>query len=65
MKALEKQISGNHYLKHKIQPWHIIEEYNLDFWEGNAIKYLLRRKGNRKEDLEKAKHYLEYLLERQ
>ena len=54
-----KQIGGNHYAKHTIQPWDIIREYELDFFEGNALKYLLRQKGSRLEDLRKAAHYLE------
>lgn len=60
-----KQVGGNHYVQYKIQPWHIIAEYGLDFWEGNVVKYVLRRKANRLEDLQKAKHYLEYLIERE
>ena len=59
------QVGGNHYSKHKIQPWHIIEECNLDFWEGNIIKYIVRRKGDRLTELKKAKHYLEYLIRRE
>ena len=54
-----KQIGGDHYAKHTIQPWDIIREYELDFFEGNALKYLLRQKGSRLEDLRKAAHYLE------
>ena len=54
-----KQIGGNHYAKHTIQPWDIIREYELDYFEGNALKYLLRQKDNRLEDLQKAAHYLE------
>ena len=54
-----KQIGGNHYAKHTIQPWDIIREYELDFFEGSCLKYLLRRKNNRLEDLQKAAHYLE------
>ena len=54
-----KQIGGNHYAKHTIQPWDIIREYELDFFEGSCLKYLLRRKDNRLEDLQKAAHYLE------
>ena len=65
MKAKDRQEGGNHYQKHKIQPWDIIEEYNLDFWAGNAIKYILRDKGNRLEDLKKARHYLDYLIEKE
>ena len=61
MSVFDKQIGGKHYKK-KIQPWHIIEEYNLNYWEGNILKYLLRTKKNRKEDLEKLIHYAEYLI---
>ena len=62
-----KQVGGNHYKKNKIQPWDIIDEYELDFYEGNALKYLLRDKsetdaGKRREDLEKALHYIEKKL---
>lgn len=55
----KKQIGGNHYKKHKIQPWDIIMEYKLNFFEGNILKYLLRKKGNRIEDLKKLIHYAE------
>lgn len=54
-----KQVGGDHYARHAIQPWDIIDAYGLDFYEGNALKYLLRRKGNRLEDLRKCMHYLE------
>ena len=54
-----KQIGGDHYAKHTIQPWDIIREYELDFFEGSCISYILRRKNNRLEDLRKAAHYLE------
>jgi hypothetical protein len=63
---MKKQIGGDHYVKRKIQPWDIIEEYNLDFFEGNALKYLLRWKDKDGiKDLEKMKHYIEYLIERE
>ena len=61
--ALKKQVGGDHYNKETIQPWHIIDAHKLDFYEGNAIKYILRRKGNRVEDLLKAIHYLERKIE--
>lgn len=54
-----KQVGGDHYAKHKIQPWDIIDEYGLNFYEGNILKYLLRRKGNRIEDMQKLNHYAE------
>jgi hypothetical protein len=59
----EKQVGGSHYTKYSIQPWDIIDCYNLDFYEGNVLKYLLRVKGDRLEDLEKARHYLDKIIE--
>lgn len=59
-----KQVGGDHYTMHKIQPWDIIDAYGLDFYEGNALKYLLRYKDkNGAEDLEKAIHYIERIIE--
>lgn len=58
-----KQVGGDHYLK-AIQPWDIIRAWGLNYWEGNIVKYVLRHTGKGKvEDLEKAKHYLEYLID--
>lgn len=54
-----RQVGGDHYVKHKIQPWDVIDEYNLNYYEGNILKYLLRTKSNRVEDLEKLIHYAE------
>jgi hypothetical protein len=60
-----KQIGGNHYQR-SIQPWKIIEVWGLDYWEGNVLKYILRYKDkDGVKDLKKAKHYLEYLIERE
>lgn len=60
-----KQIGGEHYNcgSEGMEPWDIIRAWNLDYWEGNALKYLLRwrRKGG-VQDLEKAKHYIEHLI---
>ena len=58
-----KQVGGDHYFN-AIQPWDIIRAWDLNYWEGNLIKYALRHQGKGKvEDLEKARHYLEYLIE--
>ena len=63
--AKSTQIAGSHYQR-AIQPWDIISEWELDFWEGNVLKYLLRWKHkDGVQDLQKAKHYLEYLIERE
>jgi len=58
-----RQVGGDHYVKHTIQPWDIIDEYGLDYYRGNAIKYILRNKMDTREDIQKAIHYLEYWVE--
>ncbi len=61
-----KQIGGTHYEDMPLQPWSIIESNKLDYWEGNVVKYILRYKyKNGVEDLEKALHYLTYLIQRE
>ena len=61
--TMSKQVGGSHYQK-KIQPWDIIAEWNLDYWRGNVIKYVLRApEKNGVEDIKKAIHYLEYIVE--
>ena len=64
MKSFKKQVGGNHYLKYKISPVEFIIKNNIGFVEGNIIKYILRfkEKGG-VQDLEKAKHYIELLIE--
>ena len=63
MKAKDTQIGGNHYKDCAIEPWDIIDANNLDFYEGNAVKYILRRKKDRVQDLNKAIHYLQKKIE--
>lgn len=61
--VMSKQVAGDHYQQGNIQPWDIISDWRLDFWSANVLKYLLRFPyKNGKEDLEKAMHYLEYLI---
>ena len=64
-KAFFKQIGGQHYRSMKIQPSVFINENKLLFAEGNAIKYICRHplKG-KKQDILKAIHYLEMIIER-
>ena len=61
--ANDLQIGGSHYGHQKTQPWDIVHMWDLDFFEGNVIKYVLRNKGDRVQDLRKAAHYLEKKLE--
>jgi len=63
-KASEKQIGGEHYKTLPIQPGEFIRKNGIGWYEGNAIKYVCRYKQkNGKEDILKAIHYLELLLE--
>ncbi|CUU67728.1 Protein of unknwon function (DUF3310) [Campylobacter hyointestinalis subsp. hyointestinalis] len=62
--ASSYQIGGNHYQKMAIQPIDFIIKNNLNFPEGNVIKYLCRYKlKGGVEDLKKARHYLDFLIE--
>lgn len=63
-KPTKIQIGGSHYAKYKIQPTEFIHANNVPFIEGNIIKYVLRHKDKNKiEDLKKAKHYIDLLIE--
>jgi hypothetical protein len=57
MKANDTQVGGKHY-KSGYQHWDFVHDFQLDYFEGCATKYVTRRKGNRKEDLGKARHFL-------
>lgn len=61
---LDTQVGGDHYKSLPIQ----VVEYNffndIPYMEGNIIKYITRwRTKNGIQDLEKAKHYIELLIE--
>ena len=65
MKTLEKQVKGDHYKRFIIQPAEFINANNLAYAEGNVIKYVCRHRfKGKKEDIEKAIHYLEMIIER-
>ena len=65
MSAYDKQIGGSHYRSLKIQPSKFVIENELLFPEGNVIKYIcLHRFKNGKEDLLKAIHFIEMIIER-
>ena len=64
MTASEKQIGGEHYRKYAIQPSEFIQRNGIDWLAGNVIKYATRhRQKNGRQDIEKAIHYLELILE--
>lgn len=63
-KARDKMIGGDHYRQGGIQPIEYIHANNLSFCEGNVVKYVTRwRHKDGLKDLEKAKHYIELLME--
>ena len=65
MSVWKKQIGGNHYKKYKLQPSQFVTENKLLYPEGCVIKYVVRHqdKGG-KQDLEKAKHMIDMIIER-
>lgn len=58
------QVGGSHYQALSPQPWDVIHNWGLSFLAGNVIKYVARApaKGGI-EDLQKARHYLDKLIE--
>ena len=65
MSVYNKQIGGSHYKKMKIQPSKFVIENEVLFPEGSVIKYICRHRfKNGKEDLLKAMHFIEMIIER-
>jgi hypothetical protein len=63
-KPTNNQVGGSHYKDCKIQPTEFIHANNIPFIEGNIIKYVIRhRNKNGIEDLKKAKHYIDLLIQ--
>ena len=61
---LDIQIGGGHYKTMGIQPIEFIMKNNLNFCQGNVIKYICRYKDkNGIEDLKKAIHYINLLIQ--
>lgn len=62
--ATSKQEGGDHYRSMKIQPVEFIHANNIPFIEGAVIKYVVRhRSKNKAQDIRKAIHFLELLLQ--
>lgn len=65
--STKKQVGGTHYVECKIQPVDFIEANSLGFLEGCVVKRLVRHNkptGKGKQDIEKAIHELQLLLEK-
>jgi hypothetical protein len=64
MSAFKEQVAGGHYKDMAIQPAEFLHRNGIGYIEGCVIKYLCRwRSKNGLEDLKKARHYLDLLIE--
>lgn len=69
LSANEKQVAGDHYLEMIVEPWDVIDTWPLEqrigFYRGNALKYIMRcgSKDDRLQEIKKAGHYIEKLIE--
>jgi|10_taG_2_1085330.scaffolds.fasta_scaffold00416_32 hypothetical protein len=65
LSASDRQVGGDHYKDYEIQPGEYCQVNRLPYMESNAIKYITRhgKKHNGREDIEKAIHCLELVLE--
>ena len=61
VKHIETVNHPDHYQGNSIEVIDIIEDFDIGFHLGNALKYILRagKKGDREEDLKKAIWYIE------
>jgi hypothetical protein len=58
------QVGGSHYKGDAIQPWDYILSNKLGYCEGAVVKYVTRYQlKNGVEDLKKARHFLDKLIE--
>lgn len=62
-RANSRQVGGSHYAK-PIQHWDYVVAQELGYFEGQITKYVSRwRDKNGLEDLKKARHFLDKLIE--
>lgn len=63
--ANERQVGGDHYKRDgSLEHWDLIERSGIGYLEGCATKYVARwRKKGGLQDLEKAEHYVQKLIE--
>ncbi len=63
-KPMDSQIGGDHYKKLKIQPMRYSMENKLDALQHTVVKYVTRfRDKGGAQDLEKAKHCIDMLIQ--
>lgn len=65
-KATDSQVGGDHYKSFAIQPVEFIHANNLDFLQGNIVKYACRHKSKSgADDVKKIIHYAHLILQLQ
>lgn len=66
MSADLRQVSGSHYkdCPPEFQHWNLVIVHNWDYFQAQAIKYIMRYKNkNGAQDLKKALHFVEKMIE--
>lgn len=63
-KANERQVGGTHYKTGKSEHWDIVVDHNLDYFQAQILRYVMRwNKKDGIKDLKKAQHFLQKYLE--
>lgn len=63
-KANSRQVGGSHYKGAPIEHWDFVMLHKMPYMEAQIFKYVLRwRAKNGLADLEKARHFLDKLIE--
>lgn len=65
--ANERQVGGRHYKRQSLsgkEHWDMVVDFGLDYFQGQITKYVMRYKQkNGVQDLLKARHFLDKLIE--
>ena len=69
LKARDKQVAGTHYKDMGVEPWDVVDtcpiEQRIGAYRHGALKYIMRMgtKDENAQEIRKAVHYLEKLIE--
>lgn len=64
MAANDRQEGGSHYKGGPLQHWDVVHAFELDYFQGQITKYVMRWKDKGGvQDLRKAQHFLEKYIE--
>ena len=66
MSQNNSQVGGTHYQTGEVQHWDFVKMHSIPYMEAQIIKYVMRHRAkNGAEDLAKARHFLDKLLEQE